>query len=165
MVWIVLGVAWVCVHLLLYVAVLRYLKAFRREAVIFGYHCASFAALVLTLAVSGGLATWGGAAAISIHGIYSLSFLELWALSDASYSLSILWQVDQFRFRGLTAHSTDISGLEAIGASKRHGRTETLVRFGLARKRGDSLELTRPGAVTAAVVRLIAWTANVQRSG
>ena len=87
-------------HLLLYVAVLRHLPAFRREQTIFAYHALSAvlvtaSAVVVPLALGTGFDAEWFVAVVALHGIYSVSFLELWSLAEGGYSLQILERLDR----------------------------------------------------------------------
>lgn len=154
-----LTLAYLAVHLLLYVVVFRNAPAFGKERVIFLYHAVP--ALVLTLVVvlailvtrdSTTLAA--GVLAISLQGLYSLSFLELWALSDAGYSLQILEHV-------ATTHSSfDTSGMKDIGAGKRSDRLKSALDLDLVRTDGTTFALTRPGRVVSAVFAAVLWLVN-----
>ena len=77
------------------------------ERAIFLYH------FISAIAVTGAFGLWafavGGSeawtlfvCAVMLHGIYSLSFLELWALADDSYSLAIMEVIDRVRYRRWT---------------------------------------------------------------
>ncbi len=92
---VAVGLSYLALHFLLYVLVLRGRPLVQSERGIFLYHFGSAAVFTLVafcLAVS-----YFSDAAIAIaiglsalHGIYSLSFLELWTLAEGSYSMSIL---------------------------------------------------------------------------
>ena len=69
-------------------------------------------------------------AVVMLHGIYSLSFLELWALADDSYSVAIMEIVGQ---SGTAGGAALIRGLEAIGMSKQTSRLDALQAIGLIR--------------------------------
>ena len=93
-------------HFLSYAVWFRHWRAFGSEKTIFLYHAVSFAGAVSSvLAASWFLCPPGGGwrwvtGAAGLHGIYSLSFLELWALSDGGYSLRILDQIERDRAGG-----------------------------------------------------------------
>ncbi len=82
-------------------------------------------------------------AAISLHGIYSLSFLELWALSDGGYSLRILDQID------LLGDRADFVFLKALGSSKKKFRLESLKRLGWVAVDPKGWALTARGRAAA----------------
>jgi hypothetical protein len=151
-------------HFFLYVLILRRTRLFQREAAIFAYHFVSFAALVLVLCIVAAILRPSALAAVALHGIYSLSFLELWALADASYSIQILEYIQGHQATDAPVRLSDIAGLQTIGTSKRRLRTASLMRLGLIRQRSGCLEVTSPGAWVAAVLAAIAWAANIQRN-
>ena len=152
--YLVLSLAFVIAHVALYAGWLRFRDTFRRERTIFLYHLFSW--ILGTGAI--GLAAWtqegwrvGSLAVLlsgSLHGIYSLSFLELWSLTQGSYSLSILAEVE--RDPGLGTFLADASARDDIGREKREARLLSLQRLGLLDDKGDP---TIPGRAIAAVVR------------
>jgi hypothetical protein len=151
-------------HLLLYVVVLRHLRTFRREAVIFAYHALSAIGVTLTVLLSPLLfgtrfnVEWI-VAIVAIHGLYSTSFLELWSLAEGGYSLQILEQLDRSERQGSPA---DPEALRAIGAAKQANRLAGLASVGLVRQAGGRVELTGSGRLVASVFALLAWLTNVQ---
>jgi len=156
---------YLAIHFLLYVLILRRTRLFQREAAIFAYHFVSFAVLVLVLCVLAAILKPSALAAVALHGIYSLSFLELWALADASYSLQILEYIQRHQATGEPVHLSDIAGLQTVGTSKRRLRTASLMRLRLIRRQKDCVEVTSPGGWVAAVVAAVGWAANIQRDG
>lgn len=138
--------AYLSIHFLLYALVLRNLRFFYQEKNIFLYHAISFlgvSAAGVGLVVLDPAALGRVTAAVSLHGIYSLSFLELWALSDGGYSLRILDQIDQ---RGVAA---DFKSLEVLGASKKKYRLSSLERLGLLAPHPAGWMLTSRGRAVA----------------
>ncbi len=162
------SIVYLLVHLLLYFAVLRTLRAFSREPIIFAYHFLSVlgVALLLLVGLVGGtpgvvdLATL--VAIVSLHGIYSISFLELWSLSEGGYSLAIMEYVARHRARG---ERVGLEGLHRLGQAKQANRLAGIERLGLIRRAGDGVELTSVGRVVAAVLAAIAWAANIRERG
>ncbi len=138
--------AYLSVHFLLYTLVLRNLRFFYQEKNIFLYHAISFLGVstagvglvVLEPAVLGPVI-----GAVSLHGIYSLSFLELWALSDGGYSLRILDQIDNPRA------AADFKSLEVLGASKKKYRLSSLERLRLVAPHPAGWMLTSRGRAVA----------------
>lgn len=98
--------------------------------------------------------------AMSLHGVYSFSFLELWSLTQGSFSLSIL---DLFYTAGARNPGGIVLELEGIGASKKRSRIESLERLGLLRRRGQRLGLTIMGRVAATGLWIVAWTVNAKK--
>src|SRR5437867_732202 len=141
MAWLVGLLVYLTLHLTLYLAFLRNRDTFRRERGIFAYHVLS--AAVSVSAVTGvvffapaeALAVL--AVVVSLHGIYSMSFLELWSLSQGSYSITILRSLDQAG----AETSLDEAALEAVGADKRENRLKGLESMGLTWQDGDRAEL------------------------
>ena len=90
--------------------------------------------------------------AASLAGIYSLSFLELWALADGGYSLRILEHVDSQDER-----REDFSRMHTLGEVKKNERIQSLVKLRLIHERNGMFNLTRWGQVVGIVLRVIAW--------
>jgi len=153
--------AYLLVHAGLYGGWLRHRAALRGERTIFLYHFLSWIISV------GGAGAWGlctqglpaaGALTVlcgSLHGIYSLSFLELWSLSQGSYSLSILTAVE--RDSTLESLRPDAALLGAIGQQKRAARLVSLQRLGLLNAREA---VTPPGRLAAALISGIITLSN-----
>ena len=159
---LVLTIAYLAVHLGIYVMVLRNVPAFGQERVIFLYHAvpALVLGLVVVLAViitRDPETLAAGILAISLQGLYSLSFLELWALSDAGYSLQILEHV------ATTGTSFDATGMKDIGASKKSDRLKAALALGLVRTDGQMFALTRSGRAVASIFAAITWLVNARR--
>jgi hypothetical protein len=165
--WLELVLAYLALHLAAYVVKLRDLPAFGQEATIFGYHLWS-AVLVSGLS----LVAWLSApsmerfavavAAISLHGIYSTSFLELWSLAEGGYSLSILRLLRDARLTGRVVEATT---LQAIGARKKGSRLQGVLKLRLAREHGEQFELTPLGQAVAHVFAAVAWAADLRELG
>lgn len=164
---------YIVAHLLLYLVVLRRLPSFRLERTIFLYHMVS--ALVVTVAALAeallGSGTTGGGfgvalgsgtlpafeaavAVIALHGIYSISFLEVWSLAQGGYSLQIMKLLEDAERR---SERVDVEALRAIGAAKQSDRLAGLIGAGLVRARGARVELTAVGRLLAAFFALLAW--------
>jgi hypothetical protein len=152
-------------HLLLYVLLLRRLAPFSKERVIFWYHGMSFLLLPPALLVfipSDKDAVASLVACVCLHGIYSLSFLELWSLSESGYSLSILGRIE----KGEAAVSGNLDeSIKQIGSVRKRARLAALERLGLVREVDGLFSLTAPGRAAAAALRLLRWTTNIQRIG
>jgi hypothetical protein len=160
--WLGWSVWYLAVHLLVYLVALRHLAAFRRERVMFWYHLGS-ACVLSAVSVLAAVATGGPAVAVallSLHGFYSLSFLELWSLAEGGYSLSILAHVD----RGAGRAPLEIGALQEIGGAKKQSRLVDLERLGLVERADERLQLTRRGRRVAAVLAGLTWLANLRRS-
>jgi hypothetical protein len=154
-------------HLLVYIVVLRRLALFRREGPMLLFHAlpaavAAASALVLAVAAPGPSTLCQAVIVISMQGIYSLSFLELWSLTQAGYSLTIL---SCFCAAGGVSSGHDLAPLQQLGASKRANRLAGLLRLHLIRSQGDRVRLTRGGRVVAALLWCLARTVNLKGLG
>jgi hypothetical protein len=136
--------------------VLRRRLSLRTEKGIFLYHFVSavfsgmvglgFAALDPAFGVPGLVLV------LSLHGIYSLSFLELWSLAQGGYSLSIIAGIAQAEAAG---SAPDFSGLAAIGEAKQADRVATLERLGLVARTDGRISLTTRGGTIAFVLHAL----------
>jgi hypothetical protein len=151
-------------HLLLYFAVLRHLPAFRGERTIFLYHALSAIGVTLVVVVSllvpgSGIDLEWAVAIVALHGIYSVSFLEVWSLADGGYSLQILEHVQRADRLG---ERPDVEALRAIGIAKQGNRLAGLAAIGLVRQEAGRVSLTAAGRVVASFFALLAWLAHTQ---
>jgi hypothetical protein len=156
---LVCTVAYLVLHFVLYVVVLRDVRAFGSERAIFLYHAVPALVLVLVTALVVAVArdptTFAfGVLAISLQGLYSLSFLELWALSDGGYSLQILEHL------AISRGPFDTSGMQEVGASKRTDRIESALHLRLVKTDGGTFALTKLGRPIAAVFGTFLWVTN-----
>jgi len=166
--WLLLGAGvYVFGHLVLYLAVLRQLQVFRRERTIFLYHLGAFAALLLgtglaCVATPAPAMITAGVGALALHAIYSMSFLELWSLSQISYSIAILEAVGTTPGLSLAA----VTGRFAdTGDVKKTYRLSNLQRLGLIVIQDGRGVLTPCGRVVAAALSALRWIANFERTG
>jgi hypothetical protein len=97
--------------------------------------------------------------AAAAHGIYSLSFLESWALSEGGYSLRALSEI--VRRGSVTAAELEQHFVE-LSARKKLVRMGTLLNLRFVRAEGDHFVLTGVGRAIAKVLTLIARVANFQ---
>lgn len=142
----------------------KHRQPFRTERGIFIFQAASFLLLVgctVALPIFGRPlheAYLLALAAVGIHGIYSLSFLELWSLTEGSYSLSVLLFLD--RNRG-EAEITELESLTSIAAHKTESRIDGLVRIGLLRVVAPGrVSRTAFGTAVACVFGLVVFLTN-----
>jgi hypothetical protein len=96
---------------------------------------------------------------LSLHAIYSMSFLELWALADGGYSLSILDCLDSNR--ELPA-DTLLEELAKLGTMKKQIRVADLVRLGLVRADDGRYALTASGRRLARFITVIIRVTHVK---
>ncbi len=149
-------------HFFIYVAMLRRLRSFSQERTIFLYHALSALALGLLIFLMMRLPFDQrfriAVGALSFHGIYSLSFLELWWLSDGGYSLRILDRIGRADAQGLMKDSPDF---EQLGNAKKRDRLESLGQLGLLTYRDGKYELTFFGQCFVRFLYLIQWPSNI----
>lgn len=155
-------------HFVLYFALRRAFSVLKSERSIFLYHLGS--ALAFTVAFgcwalsSDSADAWVWfTAAVMLHGIYSLSFLELWALADDSYSLAILAAIEAAEDRSEKRLAGELS---TIGQRKQKSRLNSLLRLRLVRSdpNGD-IVLTGLARTVIFVSKKLLFLANVQRHG
>jgi len=161
------GTAYFLIHLAIYVLVLRRVPAFRTERGIFLLHFASVCALTATtflLTLPNGFteAMTVTAAVAAAHGIYSMSFLELWSLAEGSYSFQILAIVDTMT---VADPERVVRELGQVGDQKKVQRLESLRRLGLITRDADILKLTATGRAVARFLAWLQWTANLRDTG
>jgi hypothetical protein len=158
--WLAASAGYVLLHLSLFLLAFRKLPAFAREGVVFAYHFGSALALLTVTVLLVPTGAWPAAwAAIGLHGLYSLSFLELWSLAEGSYTLAILGRVEALGATGLL----ESAQLVSLGEAKRRARVQDLQRLRVVRCNPDGLRLTAWGRLIAAVLAGVAWIANVKR--
>jgi hypothetical protein len=163
----VICLLYLLIHAALYFAILRDRGVLDSERAIFLYHFASATILIgafgIWVLASSDPDKWSWfVCVVMLHGIYSLSFLELWALADDSYSLAIM----QIIGRGSAAGLEPMQELEAVGVRKRAARLHTLLASGLVREGGNgSLTLTAAGRTAVAFGRSVLFLVNVLDHG
>lgn len=160
--WLSAAFVYVVSHFAVYTIALRHARSFSREAVIFGYQALSFVIHPLVLfGVGVRTEEWGPAlvASWALHGIYSLSFLELWSLSEGSYSIQLMDRVER---SGGMIEGADFSDLEAIGTTKKQARLDSLVALGLIARSGDRYEARARGRILGTALRVLVWWVNIR---
>jgi hypothetical protein len=155
------------IHFLAFVLVFRHQELFRQERVLFLYHAVPAvlgAACVLAVSLLEARQSLLAEAVlvISLQGIYSLSFLELWSLTEGGYSLHIL---RRFKIGGGTMSPADMVVLEQIGADKRGSRLAALIRLGLIGFDGDGYRLTRRGRMLSGSFAFLFHLVNLKTLG
>lgn len=146
-------------HFLLYATAFRRSTWLQTERSIFAWHAISYLLQPVVLMLVAW--HWDLEAALpsiifaaALHGIYSLSFLELWSLTQGSYSLGILAHVSK---AGGHATPADLGRLQSVGQSKQSSRQADLGRMGLVRPDGTR---TLAGRLAAIPLRTILWLSN-----
>jgi hypothetical protein len=164
---VAVGLSYLALHFLLYVLVLRGRPLVQSERGIFLYHFGSAAVFTLVafcLAVS-----YFSDAAIAIaiglsalHGIYSLSFLELWTLAEGSYSMSILTGIAS---QGTLSRDALIDAFARIGDAKKSDRLSVLSNLSLGRRDGSYWRLSARGQLLAILLNALVWLAAIKKRG
>jgi hypothetical protein len=152
-----IAVLYILAHLAVYVALVRGSSWGKKERGIFLYHFCSFlifeATTVALCAFSGfDLGFW--ISILAFHGIYSLTFLELWSLTQGSYSLQILEAAAKI---GDLSHLRKLSELRELGNSKIQQRLAALSALRLIRGQAKNIKLTLLGSILASFFRLVLW--------
>jgi hypothetical protein len=164
---VAVGVSYLALHVLVYLFVLRNRPFFQSERGIFLYHFIS-ATLFTVVALAAAAAYFSDAALaiaiglITIHCIYSLSFLELWTLAEGSYSMSILTGIAS---QGTLSRKTLIDSFARIGDAKKGNRLSVLVKLSLAHREGSLWQLSARGRVLAGVLNVLVWLAAIENRG
>jgi len=161
------GLSYLALHLLLYIFVFRGRSLVQSEQGILLYHVVSFAVFILaafsTVAIHFSETALAIAIGLSaIHGIYSLSFLELWTLAEGSYSMSILTGIES---QGTLARTRLIDAFARIGDAKKGDRLSTLSNLSLADRCGDYWQLSARGRLVAYLVNFLVWLAALKKGG
>jgi hypothetical protein len=161
------AVAYLGLHLLVYLLWLRRKPLFTREIVIVLYHFGSLGMIVVGLAIALVLSEADRSlavvvAVVSLQGLYSVSFLEVWSLAEGGYSLSIMRSVDRARALG---RPLGLADLHLLGEGKRSTRTRHLASLGLVRDRDGKLELSASGRLVATALFVITRVANLREVG
>lgn len=101
-------------------------------------------------------------AACAAHGIYSLSFLEIWALSEGGYSLRVLHEVVQRQQSTLPELEAHFS---VLSSDKKEGRLDSLLKLHLLKKDGSNYSLTTSGKTVAKFIETIGHLAQLEKTG
>jgi hypothetical protein len=80
----------------------------------------------------------------SIYGIYTVSFLELWSLSEGGFSLSIIEKLKKIE---TGKEKLNFDDLIQIGREKLTSRMVGLVQLGLVKKTNERVSLTSHGKI------------------
>ena len=153
MIWLVCSLAYLAVHGLLYFLVLRRTRSFTSERGVFLLHVASMGLFTLVTLVCwlvwpvGGITAAFAIGTIMLHGIYSLSFLEVWSLTEGGYSLQIMRAIGESEAAG---QPIDVAALEQIGRGKQGSRTGSLEALGWIVRANGLLHLTPRGRMVSA---------------
>ncbi len=140
-------------HFSIYFLALRHLRLFQREKPILLYHVVSFLFWGAWFFIGRSADSVSAIGLLSLHGIYSLSFLELWALADGGFSLRILESAGDAQ--GCTA--AQLESMRSLGSVKIRGRIQTLERWRLVTESENKYRLTQWGRLFAAALKAAAW--------
>jgi len=99
-------------------------------------------------------------ACIFAHGIYSLTFLELWTLAQISYSKDIILAA-----RDQQLNRQGIVYLVKVGDKKRKARLQALLSSGLVDCKKGNWFLTRRGRFLASFLNFILWLVSFKSVG
>jgi len=152
---------------MLYLFFFRKSTKFYGERKIFLYHLYSaciFSPLVLILA-----SMWLGGDFLTIsfgliaaHGIYSISFLELWSLAQGSYSITIMAGLHS---QHISTRDRLINNFSLIGDEKRSSRIESLCMMRLVNNEAQICRLTNLGRALAILVYCFNRVPNLKHNG
>jgi hypothetical protein len=164
---VAVGLSYLAAHVLLYVFMLRGRPLVQSERGIFLYHFVS--AVLFALVTFGVALTHFNDAAIAIaiglvavHGIYSLSFLELWTLAEGSYSMSILTEIAS---QGTLSRNALIDAFARIGDAKKSDRLFVLSKLSLGCRDGCYWRLSARGHLLANLLNVLVWLAVIKKRG
>jgi hypothetical protein len=160
--------AWLVAHLLLYLGGLKRSHRLRTEPSILFYHVASF----VLVGGSGLLAWWragGGTgeslaefvAAISLHGIYSMSFLALWSSAQGGYSFHMMKALHA----GSRERTDFVEQFVRTGDDKRENRLASLAGAGLLVEHQGHYHVTPRGRWLAWLLRTLYFLHNTRQAG
>jgi len=138
------------------------------EGTVLKYHVVSFCLAMLlcgglAFLAEDGFAAW--IAAVSLHGIFSMSFLELWSVSQGSFFLSVMDRLEVWRGTEGEGVPFDVSSLAEIGRGKRISRLQALLAKGWVRDDGRVLALTKTGRIVSHAFDVLRWVMHVRASG
>ena len=161
------AVAYLGLHLAAYFVYLRHRPGFRREATIFRYHAISSCILAAAALLPGLIGVdqhllIAGLGLVMLHGLYSITFLELWSISQIGYSIAILAEVER---HGVATADALVRDLARIGETKKAGRLQSLRSLGLIHLEGGRYHLSARGRVVAGAIGLLRWLANYADTG
>ncbi len=152
-------------HFFLYVLALRHWEPLRKEKGIFLYHAIPAAALGVVCAGCIAIDPTQIPTAVlvlGLQGIYSLSFLEVWSLTQGGYSIRILDAVETARESGTVP---DLNCCENFGTGKTTLRLGGLETLRMIRRGENGWQLTRLGRMSACSLLLLVRLVNHRNVG
>jgi len=162
MVWLAMGI-YLSIHFFVYVIFFRHQPLFRTEKGILLFQVVPIIAVLLIATAAFLILPSNESFALifglgALHALYSLSFLEVWVLSEGGYSLRILAEI--VRLDTVTAAEIEEQFIP-MSARKKGGRLETLITLGLVKPSGAMFVPTFKGLVLS---RVAAFLASLSRS-
>ena len=159
-----------CIHLLCYTLFLRRLEVFKKEKVIFLWHVLSFLLLCgsILIAILSGVTLLDYpidiialAIGIGIHGVYSLSFLELWSITQIGYSLAIIMDIGDAGECGMPQEQ--MPNYKAVGDKKRQERIVSLKALKLIEETSSgSLKGTTTGKLIGNFFKMLYFVLSIK---
>jgi hypothetical protein len=152
-----LTILYILTHLVAFLAFVRGSPWGKTERGIFLYHFCSFltfAATTMALCAFYSLDIGLWISIVAFHGIYSLTFLELWSLTQGSYSLQLLEAAEK---KGDLPRLRTLNELRELGDTKIGQRLTSLSGLRLIRGQGKNISLTLLGLLSASFFRLVVW--------
>lgn len=158
-----LAVVWCASHLGLFVVLRGRLAS--AEAAILKFHVGSFCIFaglcVPVFLIADDVSPTVAVGALAVHGIYSLSFLELWSLAEGGYSLQLLSALEL----GPASRSGVTSFVAEIGDAKREARIRSLEAARLIATSDGRLTLTARGRLAAGAIAILRKIAGFREAG
>lgn len=145
-------------HLAFYLLYGKKIMVLGTERGIFLFHFLSFCFLVtVSISISYILhldkSVITGMAVAGMHGIYSLTFLELWALLQGGYLIRVL------------KFAPNLKGLEELGDRKLNERLISIQKLGLISVRDDVVSITFFGKIISSLLFTVVKLCNLKTIG
>lgn len=155
-------IAYLGLHFLAYVFLVRKIALLARERGVFLYHLISAAGVsvgTLFAWLAGSLSPAMFTVCTLAHAVYSTTFLWVWSVTQDGYTVAILdaiWQCET------TGSELDFESLQQIGHRKQTQRLSNLERLGIVARHDGRFKLTLTGRVASIVPTFFATLANIQ---
>lgn len=156
----------IIVHFLLYLLFFCHFSFFKREKGMLIFHVVPFFICFIMAVVGWQINAFEGVfilGFLALQLIYSMTFLEIWSLSQGSYSLQILLQVAQ---SPLCSKSSLIDTTRHIGDEKKRTRLAYLISMGYIKENNPrGLQITYKGRFVREFFQFIKSLANIKAAG
>jgi hypothetical protein len=151
---LVIAASWCLVHFCFFL-LQRGTGLLRGEKRIFAFHIASFGGLVATIVVLTSADPWIAVmSSAALHGIYSLTFLEMWSLAEGGYTIALL----RASSTQPMDHDSLLQTLARLGDGKREARIDGLTTLQLVSVGEDHIvRLTPFGQVASSLLVAVRW--------